>query len=210
MDKVRIVSSRCSHGENSAVEIGNLTVEEAKHAEGLINGQNWMSVENGRPIFRGKFAELPDPIQDENMLPFWRKVTPEEGHLQQEIFDPEMAEFPFAAHIVIQSLCGYGYTPENYRRESEKLASYGFVQMRSRRENDGRYWEIWFLPGTYAAKGDLEEVIKAAKHDAQMKRLDHKKDTKASLDAAIEFLRRHVSFGSLEVSVQKLAMVLDD
>lgn len=207
MDKIRITSYRLPYKEKlGEINVSNLSQEEHERFRGFIHGQNWMSVRGGRLVFRGIFAPLPDPVEDKDMLPFWNKEDTSAHMMQQEIFDQERMIFPFAAHIVIQHLCGYEYTPENYKKEAEKLSRYGFAQMRSRRGNDGQFWEIWFLPGTWAAQEELKDAIKLA----EIKITDHKEKEKVVLEAVIEFLRRNVKFGSLEVSIQKLAMVPRD
>lgn len=207
MDKIRITSYQAPFREKlGEMKISNLSQEEFERFQGLIHGQNWMSVKDGRMVFRGIFAPLPDPVEDQEMLPFWNREDARMHMMQKEIFDQERMAFPFAAHIVIQHLCGYEYTPENYKKEAEKLVRYGFAQMRSRRGNDGQFWEIWFLPGTWAAQEELRDVVKLS----EFKTVDPAKKGKGGLEAAVEFLRQNVKFGSLEVSIQKLAMVPND
>jgi hypothetical protein len=211
MDTIRITSTLHPHKEKpGAITVSNLSKEETERFVGLIHGQNWASVKDGRLVFQGIFSPLPDPVLDEEMLPFWFPQGSGAYTAQKEVFDKERMAFPSGAHIAIQSLCAYDYTPKNYKKEAGKLESYGFSQMRSKRGKDGHFWEIWFLPGTWAAKGDLAEAIQLADLKARGKGLEHTKKEKACLDAAIDFLRRNVKFGSLEVAVQRLAMVIDD
>lgn len=207
MNKISITSFQPPYREKlGEVKVSNLSQEEYERIQGFVHGQSWMTVKNGRLVFQGIFAPLPDPVEDKEMVPFWCREDPREHMMQKEIFNHERMEFPFAAHIVIQHICAYEYTPENYKKEADTLTRYGFAQMRSRRRNDGQFWEIWFLPGIWAAQEELRDVIKVA----ELKITDHKKREKIGLEAAIEFLRQNVKFGSLEVSVQKLAMVPND
>ena len=103
----------------------------------------------------------------------------------------------YSPSITIQGLCGYNYTEENYKWNAEKLESYGFQCLRSRRGTDAKFWELWFLPGLWCSKGDLEANVKRGKDD------------KEELKIALEFLRHKVSFGTLDVSNQRMCMVLD-
>lgn len=52
-------------------------------------------------------------------------------------------------------MCGYGYTKDRYKVEVGKLESWGFECCRSRRGDNGKFWELWFLPYLRAAEGDL-------------------------------------------------------
>jgi hypothetical protein len=69
--------------------------------------------------------------------------------------------------------------------------------LRSRRGDDGRYDEAWYLPGLYQAKGDLYDTVKEIKNE------------KKQLEKAVSFLCANVSFGTLDTSTQRAAMVVD-
>lgn len=102
-------------------------------------------------------------------------------------------------------------TPENYVRESEKLTSYGFIQLRSKREEDGGYWEIWYLPGVWCAKGDLKKIVDDITTKAKTWEDPHgRRKDKECFKAVLEFLRRNASFGTLDVSIQRLCQVWED
>ena len=53
----------------------------------------------------------------------------------------------------IQSIGGYD---GNRGEKAQRLFINGFVPMRSKRSTkDGKCWEIWYLPGAWAAEGEL-------------------------------------------------------
>lgn len=145
---------------------------------------------------------LPTSVCDIDMQPFWNPAVPEETPVQYELFrhieDGQYQQHADAS-ITIQHLCGYGYTPENYAYNAELLESYGFACLRSRRGNDGQFWEVWYLPGVWSARGRLKEAV----FDSGQK------DPKQKTAAAMEYIRRTVSFGTLDLSVQRLAQVID-
>ena len=212
MKPVRICSTKrpINNTDDGRVEIANLTSPEVQAMEGVVNGQNWMAVQEGRLTFRDIFAPLPDPITDEKMLPFWRKAEDVKTHVQDELFTQDERSYT-GESITIQSLCGYYYTPENYQKEAEKLNSYGFTQMRSKRGSDGRYVEMWYLPGVWAAQGVLKEIkeeieFRARKWEDPLGERRHKE----VFETILEYIRTHVQFGSLECSTQRMAMVIDD
>jgi hypothetical protein len=97
--------------------------------------------------------------------------------------------------IIIQHLCGYHYTPENYKRQAEYLESLGFECLRSRRGADARYHELWLLSGLWSAKGGLKESLGNGGSYGNKE-----------LNKAVKFLCRNASFGTLDVSFQRAAM----
>lgn len=183
------------------VKIEGLTEDERDKIEGMVRGCFWVTgVEKGELKFINTKEELPSPEKDDDMLPFWRKHQDGDG-VQLKLKDLDVEEKDWGKHhspsIFIQHLCGYNYTPDNYRYVAKQLQSYGFECMRSRRGSDGKFWEIWFLPGLWCAKGALEKAIK------------DKGNRESELGRAIDFLCRNSSFGALDVSVQRAAMTMD-
>lgn len=140
---------------------------------------------------------VPGPTEDEEMLPFWCRREPGPGPVQTQLFETENFKHRYPS-VIIQHLCGYGYTSERYKACAQQLESYGFECLRSRRGNDGKFWEIWMLLGPWSAKGELGEAVK---------RNNKKKD---ELEVVIKFLCKNVSFGSLDIMIQKAAMVIEE
>jgi len=212
MSKISIGTK--SYGpDSSSIEIKGLTREEADQLLGSIRGHSWFTVEDGRLKVAPRHEPLPDPTQDEGMLPFWRKFEHHQpqGELVARVFEEMSADAIYEPHFAIQSLCGYNYSRENYAIESEKLTSYGFTQMRSKRAEDGSYWEIWYLPGVWFAKGDLKEVIDKITSRAKSWEDPHgKRKKRECFEAVLEFIRRNVSFGTLDVSIQRMCAVMGD
>lgn len=190
-DRVRVSGTNRSRGE---LTVSGLTGDQMEIFEGAMHGMWWAIVIDGKLVERPYYLPLPDPIRDEEMYPFWRKPVP--GEVSMSLFDLEAMNEHSSPSISIQHLCGYAYTPENYKLEAEKLESWGFLCLRSRRSESGRFWEIWFLSSFWSAQGQLKDEINKVKgHNQRLK-----------LQAALEFLRHNVLFGSLDVSVQRLAM----
>lgn len=180
---------------NGQVSIQGLEKEELeKVMAAMTAGAYYIKVKNGRLEAIPIWEKLPSPIEDDAMLPFWRKAKPEEM-AQTELFD-EMTmtqERIDSPAISIQSLCGYYYSKEAYKLNAEKLTSYGFECLRSQRGIDAKFWEVWYLSALCTAQGELGDILKIAK------------DEKKKLEIALEFLRKKISFGSLNISVQKMA-----
>lgn len=212
MKKISIGSYSSGQDSNS-VHFTGLTKKEADQLIGAVRGLSWFGVKEGRLEVSSRYLPLPDSVQDEQMLPFWRQFsnTPVQGEFLEKIFEDMSDDVIYLQHIMIQSLCGYNYTPENYANEAEKLLSYGFIQTRSKRGENGCYWEMWYLPGVWAAKGHLKEIVDGVTAKAKSWEDPHgKRKDKECFKAVLEYLRRNVSFGTLDVSVQRFCMVRDD
>jgi hypothetical protein len=221
-------------GGEGAIGAKGFTPEELNYLEGaLTHGSFWVRVKNEqepggearRLVMHPVFAPFPDPVTDEAMLPFWRAHEPHREDGRLELFPVESLTEHASPSIYISSLCGYCYTPERYAEEAKKLERWGFYHMRSPRGSDGTFWETWFLPGLWSARGELQEciegrapaeperrIIKAVFEDGpapQQTAVPARPTNREKLDRALRFLQRNASFGSLSISVQKLAMVLD-
>jgi hypothetical protein len=186
-------------GNKGEIHFEGFTPEEIEKMEGFLLGHYWATVEEGRLKVSFTKKELPTPADDVEMMPFWRKAENQEAAMQTVLFDVDtQIENLVSPHFLIQSLCGYGYTPESYKNNAERLESYGFECMRSRRGIDGRFWEIWYLPGLWASKGELKEyLIRNGNREGTTK-------------DAIYWLCKTVKFGTLDVSVQRAAMCIND
>lgn len=203
---IRIPSRGGTSGRNGHyLNIEGLTEKESERVfASMLAGHHWVRRgEDGRLQHVPSYEELPGPVTDDQMLPFWRQPT--EGETRQaDLFgfdeSTEAALKHASPSIYITSLCGYHYSAVNYQREAAKLTEWGFVCMRSPRDPDsGRYWEAWYLSGVWAAKGRLKDAIfntKAGSNEEKFKFM-------------LDFLRCNASFGSLDVSMQRMAMVMD-
>lgn len=190
-------TSRSGSGE---LKLEGFTHREMDQIEGWLKGCYWATVENGRLHVCATRNEVPGPVDDIEMLPFWRKFEDRTATMQTSLFDVDMnIEKAISPHFLIQHLCGYGYTPEKYIENAKILESYGFECMRSKRGTDGKFWEIWFLPGLYAAKGAFEEYLKREQHSSGT----------GTVKDAINFLCKTVRFGTLDVSVQRAAACIN-
>ena len=214
MKKISVRSQSHYKQDNTReVVISGLTQTEADQLLCALSGMSWFGVKDGRLEVHAKHLPLLDTTHDEKMLPFWREHanTQVQGELIEKVFEEMSDDVLYYPHFTIQSLCGYYYSPENYAYEAQKLLSYGFVQMRSKRAENGKYWEHWYLPGVFFAKGHLKEIVDSVTVAARSWEDPHgRRKDKECFKAVLEFLRCNVSFGSLDVSMQRYAMATPD
>jgi hypothetical protein len=177
--------------------------EDAMLHASLSAGACWVRAKDGRIESIPSYLSAPEPGTDIDMERFWPTKAVEQRPVQMEMFDhPEKddRDMHSSSSFIIQHLCGYNYTPEKHQQEVKRLTGWGFACLRSPRFGDGHFWELWFLPGLWSAKGDLAEAISNKKL----------KTEKAKSAAAIEFIRVRASFGTLDVSTQRLAQRIPD
>ena len=202
--KIRISSYGPNRSQDAQkVEIDGLTPEEQKLVQGSVDtGSCWIKKGPDGRLQTFPALETPLPETDPEMLPFWLPLGgkspegfPNLIHLSPDSLTNQSASF------TISSLCGYNYTPENYKLAAQQLRAFGFACMRSQREPEGRYWELWYLPGLWAAKGRLKAAI------------TEQNDEVKKVTQALAFFRSNwhrLNFDSLCISVQRLAMSTPD
>ena len=180
-------------GQNE-VTIEGLSPEEVDAFSAAVRNASYIGFKNNKLEVISKFEDLPGPIEDPVMYPFWRKPKQEEVS-QTSLFDVcFFEEFCDGScpSIYISGVCGHNYTPERYKLYVEKLESYGFECLRSKRNKDSNFWELWYLPSLPFAKGELKNYLR------------NYLDSKENIQLALRFLCENVDFGSLSVSVQKI------
>lgn len=195
---------------SNAVTFKELTTEERERLIGVARGTWWVKATNGVLEFAPATQTPPDPVEDPLLSLWWPRKPPKVKNVQVRM--RWAAREPGQdAHFSIQSLCGYYYTEEKYKIEAEKLTGFGFECLRSRRGSDGGYWEIWYLPGLWSASGELKDEVDRILAEGKKwsgKHISH--GDKRVVNAVVNFLCKNVSFGTLDVGVQRAAMVVDD
>jgi hypothetical protein len=204
------VDSRVSRG--SSITIDGLTKSEVEKLEAAILGGQWVRVVNGRLRFADALKKPPAPEVDPPIAEFWQGAPDRIPFLAdgEEPAEQHKAIGPpgWSPSFFIQSVCGYGWSKENYAREAAKLARWGFECCRSRRRADGRFVEVWYLPGIWSAVGELGEAVAEIRDRRGAPRpIEEQRDLERT--AIVEFLCRNTAFGTLDSTAQRAAMILD-
>lgn len=206
------VDSKCTTRETaSSTERGNrasITISGTKENIDAIRasllGAAFVRVNDQGDVERhDRYQPLPDPIQDPATPVKWQldwlKTSNPNRFDVAGVLPPDEWHSP---GIIVSHLCGYGWSKSAYDYEVRKLQSWGFELMRSRRGDNGRFWELWWLPYLLAAQGDLKAFIDGLEKDV---RGNWAHETRA----IVGWLCRHASFGCLDVTVQRAAMVME-
>ncbi|MDO8582467.1 MAG: hypothetical protein Q7R63_00525 [bacterium] len=181
----------------SQVTVAGLTGDEPDKLEAAIAfGASWIRTnpDTGRFVSVSTTNLLPDPMNDDDMLPYWEPHPETDGITEMERYNDDFQSQN--AGVMIQHLGAYSASKEVWRHEAAKLTSYGFVCMRSPRGADGRYWEGWYLPSLYAAKGDLALALTNVPAEGR-------------LDRVISFLCQHCHVGTIDAITQRAGMGAD-
>ncbi len=200
-----------SRSQNGPCRIGitGLTAAEFASVESALLGVTWVRVVEGRMQAAPAKLPLPDPTADLLMTPHWSGDREHDWLGQPEITRTRnVREFDKAsncsASILIHGITAAVSNPKErdsyYVASANKLESWGFECMRSRRGKDGRFWELWYLPGLYASKGELAKAIEPAKESG----------VAAEVKASVRFLMNcSVPWGSVDVCCQRAAITFD-
>lgn len=214
-------------GQN--MSLSGLEPSEIEVMRGAMHGHSWVRCKDGRIQHVPSYEPLPDPVVDDMMLPFWRRPGANE-EVQLNLFSFEPTPVWASPSITISHLCGYFYSASNYADQARKLMRWGFVCLRSQRDNSGEYYENWYLSGLWAAKEELRQAIDTMDPYILQRSTvsEFMRDTfgpppnkrslpktrkgkqKKELETAVSFLGRNAQFGTLDVSIQRMAMGVPD
>jgi hypothetical protein len=174
---------------------------EIEALEGMVNGAQWVKGDKSAGALTiDAYKALPVPQDDPLLPPQWQRSEGTIAHGSARLVDHVSPDEGWhSPSFVVQHLCAYGFTVEKYRAEAVKMQQLGFECLRSRRSRDGKFWELWFLPGSWAAKGALAEQLKLAR--------EH--DWKAQSRVIMDYVQKHVVAGTTDVCVQRLAMSIE-
>ncbi len=129
-------------------------------------GMKWVKLTGDGTIgVADVFKGTPSPIDDPEMQNVWcfDPLPPEEPVQMQLLYDdPEMKDPKHEwsrehRAIFLQSIQGYAGR-DAYKHRAERLLEAGFSCLRSRRGDDGKYWEIWYLPGVCCGRGPIKDM----------------------------------------------------
>ena len=126
----------------------------------LTNGMNWIRVNKRGTIIKVPALKVPKVQNDDEISPFFNHITQyfSDTSIRRLAHDRKNSDNP---SYFVQHITGYG---GEYNRRKDRMEAVGFECLRSRRGDDGKYWEIWYLPGAWAATGEL----KGKSHDDVM------------------------------------------
>jgi len=136
------------------------TKEEVEKIEAaLTSGSQWVRGANGEHNFAPAYLDAPEPINDPLISEQWptepdRKWRPLKSIGEGRETPPDQFSAKYR-NIYIHHIGGYG-GGISYKERVRTLESWGFNCLRSRRGDNGKIWECWFLGGMLLAKGDLK------------------------------------------------------
>ena len=195
---IRVSSYGCGK-----LEVAGLQDDEVATIRGsILGGHSWIRRgSDGRLETVASYETLPEPFRDETMIPHWGEPIGENRPLQLQLFSffemHDSREMTTSPSFFITGLCPFDRDfKENYPLTVEALESFGFEALRSRRDTGGSYWVFWHLSGLWSAKGRLKEFIELNS--------DRDTSTERRVHFALEYLKNNISFGSLELTYQRL------
>lgn len=163
---IRVIVERHNEDGTHEITLRGSKDDMAQIAGALQYGMKWVRITaSGVLQSTDVYTRLPDPIDDPELQDIWRHVPlSEDAPVQMRLFydDPAMREparewSKNNRAIYLQSISGYAGR-EAYVERAKQLEAAGFVCLRSRRGDSGRYWEIWYLPSPAHGRGPIEAM----------------------------------------------------
>jgi len=157
--------------------------EDLKYFEAALNSHKWIRQNLSGELETAPAHRNPPLLFDQDIDPIWDGKPAKIRQVRKD--KKKRASFDDRAFYV-QHISGYD---GNRLEKAPKLILAGFQPLRSRRSSkDGQMWEIWYLCGAWAAKGELE-----GKTEEQI----------------IDWLIQEIRPGQMELSGQAWALVID-
>jgi hypothetical protein len=148
--------------------------------EAAWNGGKWLRFNQGK-LETVDYYETPPKIVDEDMKPYWPVArAPRQEEL---LFKGGVGCMP---GIIVKHLHGYS---GKYEEKAALLIECGFECMRSQKSESSQYWEHWYLPGTWCAKGPINGM---------------------KVDAIVKWLFRNVSPGNVVIEGDNWGLSITD
>lgn len=203
-------SSQQSYGDSTITIAG--TKEECDLVRSMLLGVRWLRCsKTGEAQTVESYDEIPPPGEDPDIPPQWTVKVPPVGQATEADLEKATRErikmsvnvgpmhlpdasWHYPSFYLTHPAAGGG----SYREEARKLFAFGFECLRSRRGADGKFWEVWYLPGKWRAQGPLADAIKTAGDDWLK-----------ITDAVVGWMCRNVNFGTLNVAIQQAALVYE-
>lgn len=179
------------------------TEAEIDALQAMLMGACWVSADqDGKAMREERFRRLPDPVDDPIIPEAWQlldvmREQPFKYNVANHIPPSEGIHGP---SFYLQHLNPFGYTPGRYKAQVRLAQRCGFECLRSRRGNDGKFWEVWYLPGEWRAQNELREFIGSLPQNMTW-------NQKGS--AVVDWLCKNVDFGTLDMAIQRAAAVID-
>lgn len=178
------------------------SVEEIKALHKMLSGLGFVGCgRDGVPLYISKVEDCkvtPDPVCSNHFVPWVHEEIQYDllSHEQLQRCTQDLDKKGSMFSIYVEGLCGYNYTPERYEELSKFMTDSGFVCLRSPRDDEGQYWEKWYLPGTWSVKGHLKDYLSAY-------------DGRRKFEKIAEWLKLYVTPGSISFVHQAFGLSAD-
>jgi len=121
----------------------------------LTNGTNWVRINKRGTLIKVPAFKVPEVLDDDAISPYFKHIKQIISYFANTSIRrlAKTHDHPNDPSYFVQHITGYG---GDYKERKVSMEAVGFECLRSRRGKDGKYWEIWYLPGVWAATGELE------------------------------------------------------
>ncbi len=180
---MRIVTTSCTKGRSTAITIEADKEEDLTVLKGMLNSHVWVRMNKYNELESAPAHRDPPLVYDDRIDPIWDGKPAMTKKLRDFEKEDNLGK---DRSIYVQSIEGYDGDRDT---KAQKLTFNGFVSLRSRKGmRDGKCWEIWYLPGPWAAEGELRGK---------------------NIEYIIDWLCREIRPGTIELGGRRYGLVLD-
>jgi hypothetical protein len=145
---VRLTSSTLKYKDNAGeLNFEGDLPEIEMIQKALQNGSSWVRMDEAGNIIAAPAYKKPELSVDTSIEPHFQKKAKLHRLTKKQLIPEEECAFP---DFFVQSISGYD---GHYEEKAAKMEEAGFECLRSRRNKDGKYWEIWYLPSLSSFEG---------------------------------------------------------
>lgn len=177
---MRVTTISCTGKRTTAITLEAGEGEDLADFETMLGSHKWIR-QNEYEELESAPAHIDPPILfDKDIDPIWHGKPATIRQLREA----EKKDINVYTHrsFYVQHIAGYD---GDRFRKAQKLVLCGFSVLRSKRGINGKCWEIWYLPGAWAAEGELRNK---------------------SEDKILDWLIHEIRLGTIDLSGQSLGL----
>ena len=152
--------------------------------ETMLNSHKWIRRNEYKELESAPAHRNPPILFDKDIDPIWD----EKPAIIRQLRDAKKKDIDVYTHrsFYVQHIAG---CDGDRFEKAQKLVLCGFSVLRSKRgTRDGKCWEIWYLPGAWAAQGELRDKTE---------------------DKILDWLIHEIRPGTIDLSGQSLGLVTE-
>lgn len=148
---MRIITSSSTKNRTTAITIEANKEENLEEFEAMLGSHKWIRQNEYGELETAPAHRNPPILYDKMIDHIWDGKPAKIRQLREA--EEKHKEVFRDRSFYVQHIAGYS---GGFSEKAQRMYINGFVPLRSKRSTkDGKCWEIWYLPGAWAAEGEL-------------------------------------------------------